>query len=532
MKCRSQMGAAEEPDSVKLVGNPLGGAPEKDDGPQKPKLGEGGLDEPPNWAQKPEITAPRPDLDETFAGRGQDLGGYQMGGVSNYEQPSGPAVSDAFAIMTSSSALAGSDEVRDPRGRRGKKKGKSKSSRQKPGPDIPADGPDGVPGGVNGLPPDLVGTGMAFSMEEDDYGSPQIQQMPSRGRGGVTVPSQATRNTSSPRRPSPPQQPSQPPQSFEPPPQSFAQPPQSFAPPAPAPAAPPPVTPPPVPVEPLGPMQGQPQAPVVKRPLPKTAPAPAAAVRQPKAPRQKRQMPSVPRPDFSFLSRAKDLMTARTVIGALVALLVIFAVMYLLIGGDYFSSDVQAQLESARRATGSLASAHIQADILMNTQKAGVINTAVSADVSGDRDVHAAYAPTSFRDPVEYITTAGKTYVRDGASPWVADTNITVDLTSSALFDGASGSRLIDKQTIDGVACDHIAFEVGPKFAASLFPGAEVNETTTVNAEIWVDPQQKYVRHLRLDASNLEAPKVGTFSCHVEATITPSAAPIEIKAPL
>jgi hypothetical protein len=509
MKCRGEMGSSEPSENVRLVGNPLGGAPSSDDTPQKPKLGEGGLDEPPSWADKPELVAPRPDLDDTFAGRGLDVGGYEMGGVTRHEQPAGPAISDAFAIMTSNSALSGSGEVPSPSKGGGKKKGRQKSKKQKAPPQDMDGGPVAPPGGINGLPPDLVGTYMSYGGYEDDSDAapqPSSRPAPSPGRRQPKAPVS--------------------------PPRAQAAPSQSYPPPAPGMAGPPGATPPPVPAAPLGPVPGEPRQPVVKRPIPKAAPAAAAAQLQAKPRREKRQMPSMPKPDLSFLTRARDRLTARTLLAALAALLVLFAVIYLLVGGDYFSSDAQGLLESAQRATSSVASVHVQAEIVMNTEKAGTINTAVSADVSGGRDVHAAYAPTAFRNPVEFVSTAGKTFVKDGAGPWVSGTNVTIDLTPSALFADASGSKLIDQQAIDGVTCDHISFEAGPKFAASLFPDAEVSEATTVDAEIWVDQQQKYVRHVRLDASNLEAPKVGNFSCHVEASLTPSSTPIQISAPI
>lgn len=43
------------------------------------KLGVGEFDEPPEWAKKPEIAPPPPDLDDAFTSGRLDIGGYQLG---------------------------------------------------------------------------------------------------------------------------------------------------------------------------------------------------------------------------------------------------------------------------------------------------------------------------------------------------------------------------------------------------------------------------------------------------------------------
>jgi hypothetical protein len=200
-------------------------------------------------------------------------------------------------------------------------------------------------------------------------------------------------------------------------------------------------------------------------------------------------------------------------------------------GGNYFSSDAQGLIEGSQKAMAGLGSVHVQADILMQTEKAGTINTALSADIVKDSDLKVAYGETSYRPGLEYITVSGKTFKKTGAGAWEPSTDVVnPDLTSVALFAGASGSRLIDRQQIDGVECDHIAFESGAAYARSFFPGVDVTEATRVDAEVWVDPQQKYVRHVRLDASNLETGKLGRFNCHVEASLSNFGASVQVKA--
>ena len=65
----------------------------------------------------------------------------------------------------------------------------------------------------------------------------------------------------------------------------------------------------------------------------------------------------------------------------------------------------------------------------------------------------------------------------------------------------------------------------------SLFPGVSSTPSTSVHSEIWVDPQ-KQVKHVTLDASNLEIGKLGTFNCHVEITVSGYGTPVQITPPM
>lgn len=486
--------------------------PEPDAPPEERKLGVGAFDEPPDWARKPELVAPTPDLDDVFAGKGLDVGGYQVGGDTTSSPPAGPAVSDAYAIMTGGSAMSGSDEVAG-----GRRKGKrSKARKDKT--------PPPVPDGVNGLPPDLSIN--PFGMPEDTMrGASPPQAPPHDGRPQAPravpvqrAPQQATRSFQQTGPLADRGGPGVAPMMGSP--AAGMQPPLGMqsAPPAPGYGAP---------AQPLG---GGPA--VVRRPIPEAV-RQAPPARKARAPRALRSAPSIPRPNLEFLSKARDAMTPRVIVAGVAGLLVFFAVIYLLVGGNYFSNDARGLLEAAQRTMAGLSSQHIQAEVLMQTQKAGTINTAVTVDVSKDRDLHAVYGATSYRGGLEFVSAGGKAYMKPENGSWAASSEtVNPDFTSAALFKNASGARLVDKQPIDGVECDHISFESSPDFARSLFPGVDVTESTRVSAEIWVDPQQKYVHHVRLDATDLETKKLGHFNCHVEAAISGYGAPVEIKAPM
>jgi hypothetical protein len=490
-------------------------ATESDAPPEERTLGVGGFDEPPEWAQKPEIVGPTPDLDDVFAGRGLDVGGYQVGGEAPESPTAGPAVSDAFAIMTGGNAMSGSDEVS-----KSKKSKKGRARKEKLEPPMP--------GGFNGLPPDLSIN--PFGMPEDTMRGAAAPA--ASFQSGAPSARQQARPTMRRAEPAAPPQ-----QSFQAP---GPAPGQAAPVPGPvmggAPGATPPLgmqgatAPPPGPGGPgAQPLGGGPER--VRRPVPGSVPGiPQHGPRRQKTPRS---MPAIPKPDLAFLSRLKDVLTPRVVVTGIGGLLVLFAVIYLLVGGNYFSNDARGLLEAAQRSMAGLSSEHIQAEILLQTEKTGAINTAVTIDVAKDKDLHAVYGVTSYRGGLEYVTASGKTYKRAEGGAWGVSTDmVNPDFTSGTLFKNASGARLVDKQPIDGVMCDHIAFEASPDFTRSLFPGVDVTESTQVTAEIWVDPQQKSVRHLRLDASNLETKKLGRFSCHVEAAFSGFNTPIEIKAPI
>jgi len=213
--------------------------------------------------------------------------------------------------------------------------------------------------------------------------------------------------------------------------------------------------------------------------------------------------------------------------------LVVIAVGYLVFGSNYFSSQAQVLAGGAQTAMAGASSYHVQADVLMQTEKAGTIAKTVSADVVKDKDLHAVYGAAPSSPPAEYVTVGSKTYSKSGSGAWAPSNDpINPDFSSISLFAGASGIRVLDKQTMDGVECDHLAFDSKPSFALSLFPGVSSSPSTTVHTEIWIDPSQKYVKHVRIDATDLETGKLGTFNCHVEASISGYGAPLQINPPI
>ena len=498
MKCRLDVRGEGAGDSVPLVGNALSGSavgkgPVEETAPEKPPLGDGGFDEPPSWARKPELAAPAPDLDDTFAGRGPDTGGYRIGGGAG-QAPSGPAVSDAFSIMTSGNALSGSDVEDRRRGKRARRNARRKPPSRE------------VPGLITGLPPALGDAGFPAGMQSEDFRPPAPAGPHSPTRAGpehfpgkpAPVPGAGTLGEAAAPVPGSQGDPAGPwPSPFETPPSGFRG------------------------------AHGE-AGPARRRPVPvRTEPAGAQRPRRPGTGRK------VSMPDLSLLKGIPDAFTPRVIVGAFGGVLVLLAIAYLIAGGGFFSSDARNLLEASRRAMRGLESFHLQAEVLMNTEKAGSVTTAVTADVSRDIDFRAAFAEAVYHPALEYVTASGNTYKSTLAGTWeVSGDRSDPDFTSAALFAGVSGSRLIDRQVVDGVECDHIAYEGGTRFVESFFPGVEATEATTAAVEIWVDPQTKCVRHVRVDAGGLETIKLGRFDCHVEASLSGFNAPVEIKPPV
>ena len=480
---------------------------------EEPKLGSGEFDDPPDWATKPELAAPPPDLDDAFD-RSLDRGGYQIGDTGSPATPSGPAVSDAFQVMTGGQIMGETDD-------QGGKKRRRKSRNR---------GPASSPmGGVDGLPPDLDPFRLSDSSPSDVFAtrSPEPQ---TRKRRTLSKPKQAA----APAKPLPVRSA---PRRQDPRADAPAQAPAPYSQPAPsaqamgAPAARPYPGPPPAQASPMAEPLGQGAGPaVVKRPVRRDLPAKAAP---PRAARPARAKPSMPEIDWSFLAKAKLLLRPRAIVAELGAVLVVIALGYLLFGGNYFSSQAQVIAGGAQSAMAGAASYHFQAEVLMQTEKAGTISKGVSADLVKDKDLHAVYAAAPLMPAAEYVTVGAKTYSKSGSGAWAPSTDlINPDFSSMSLFAGASGIRLIDKQPMGGVECDHLAFDSKPAFVLSLFPGVDSTPATSVHTEIWVDPQQKYVMHITLDATNLETGKLGTFNCHVEVGVSGYGAPVQIAPPM
>jgi hypothetical protein len=475
---------------------------------EEPKLGSGEFDEPPDWAKKPELAAPPPDLDDAFDG-GLDLGGYEIDDAAGATPGRGPAVSDAFQVMTGGTIMGGHDE---PTGRKRKRKSRAR-------------GPEPSPmGGVDGLPPDLDPFRLSDISSPSDVfagrqAEPQTRKRRSRSKPkSAREPAKPLPVRPAPRRPDAADTSGPSPSAYSPPGPSAPE----RAPDRPAYQGPPPAL-----GAPLG--EGAGPAPV-KRPVPRDVASHAAP---PKAPRPARNMPSMPKVDWSFLARAKLLLRPKAIVGELGAVLVVVALGYLLFGGNYFSSQAQVIAGGAQSAMAGAASYHVQAEVLMQTEKAGTIQKAVSADIVKDKDLRAVYGAARLIPSAEYITVGAKTYSKSSSGAWSLSTDLSnPDFSSMSLFAGASAIRVMDKQVMEGVECDHLAFDSKPTFALSLFPGVSSTPSTSVHTEIWVDPQQKYIKHVRLDASDLETGKLGKFNCHVEASISGYNAPVQIAPPM
>ena len=477
---------------------------------EEPKLGSGEFDEPPDWSKKPELAAPPPDLDDAFSG-GRDMGGYQIGDTGAVPGR-GPAVSDAFQVMTGGHILGDSDQ---PGGKKRRRKSRAR-------------GPENSPmGGFDGLPPDLDPFGLGDTSSPSDVFAARQAEPQTRKRRSRSKP----KSSPQPAKPLPVRQA---PKRREAP-EGPGHTPSAHAPPAPAsmraPQRPSYQGPPPGEVAPLGAPLGGAAAPApVKHRVPRDVAAPAAP---PSSPKPARARPTMPKVDWSFLAKAKLLLKPRAIVAELGGILVVLALGYLLFGGNFFSSQAQVIAGGAQSAMAGAASYHVQAEVLMQTEKAGTISKNVTTDVVRDKDLHAVYGAAKLIPAAEYVTVGPKTYVKSGSGGWALSTDlINPDFSSMSLFAGASAIRVIDKQVMEGVDCDHLAFDSKPTYALSLFPGVYSTPSTSVHTEIWVDPQQKYVKHVRLDATDLETGKLGKFDCHVEATISGYGTPVQIAPPI
>ena len=490
--------APEPPPSPNVPLGPKGPQPAR----EEPKLGVGAFDEPPDWAKKPEIMPPPPDLHDAFTSGKLDVGGYQIGGAEPDRSQSSPPPSDAFIVMTGGSIHGGSTEVP------GKKKSRKSKKRAAPPPARDT---------FEGMPPDLGPFGRVDAPAAGDVYAPTIQTAPTRKRRGGPKskpgPSRARPGEDKPLK-------RRDPMAMAPPMSAPA------APPMPTPGMPPYAGPPPGEVPPLQGLDG----PAVKRRVPQTAPPPPAAAR---APGPARAKPSLPQIDWSFLSKARLITKPRAILGIIGGILAVFAVGYLLFGGNYFSSQAQVIAGGSQQAMAGLASYHLQAEVLMKTEKAGNLSCGVTADVARGKDLRVAYGATAVTPSSEFVSAGSKSFDKRGDGAWAASNDLTrPDLSSMALFAGASGIRVLDKQNMEGVDCDHLAFDSSPTFVRSLLPGIDVTASTRVRTEIWVDPQQKYLKHVRLDATNLETGRLGMIDCHVEATVSGYGAPVQVTAPI
>ena len=243
---------------------------------------------------------------------------------------------------------------------------------------------------------------------------------------------------------------------------------------------------------------------------------------------------SLPRPNLEVLAGIGELATPRNVMTAIVGVLLLLTFIYMVAGGGYFSRQESGLLDSSAAAMGSLESVHLRADLLINSEKKGSITRSVTVDAKKNGDLRATCVSDGPDGPMttHYLRVNGLAYESGDGVTWEEARDVEVlDYSSGFIFRGASGVKQVNKEPIDGVECDHLAFSGGGAFPEGLIPGAEATATTRVNTEVWIDPKDNYVRHVRLDARDLEVRGLGRCDCHLEAGFSNFGAPLDIQPP-
>ncbi|MBU4386166.1 MAG: hypothetical protein KKH73_04145 [Actinobacteria bacterium] len=270
-----------------------------------------------------------------------------------------------------------------------------------------------------------------------------------------------------------------------------------------------------------------------------TGGAPAAPGVRPRAgPRTlitKRPRPSMPRPDAAVLARVGEFATPRNVMTAIAGVLVLLALIFAVTGGGYFSSQESGQLDGSAAAMRRLPSVHMSAEMLLNSEKKGTVSVNLQVNTTSGGDLRATYTSvSSVRSGVtEYIRSGGAAYVSEDGGAWEpAEGPGELDLSLGSIFSSASGVRQVNKEPVGGVECDHMSFSGGSDFLTGLIPGSEATTTTRVYTEVWIDPKDNYVRHVRIDASDLEVKGLGRCDCHLEADFSNFGIPLEITPPV
>lgn len=514
---------------------------------EKPNIGAGGHVEPPDWARKQDSARTSATIDDMFAADSRfDPGGYKVDDPVNRPDAHGAPPGDAYSVMNSNTVRSGSDD------KPGRKRGKGKEKKLAPRKQDPLQQAiDGMPSAAPNSP-----FGLLCDDEEDipDRYEPPTgkKKRPRKPRGG--------KSTAGARGGRGRQDAYPPPQGVRP---GAFTPPSYGAPPggqhsgagmqAPGPAMPTgkrqpagrapedtptshsgPVT---ISSHQTGMMAGPGMAGDLPQPLGGGVPAGPARIRRPvpgagrvvagqgraKAPR------ASSRARGPALARVKDLATPRMMLAVITGVITLFAAVYLLFGGGYFASPAQKELDAAAGTMAAQQSVHIQAEILTQSEKMGTQTASAIIDISKNTDQHSVYPAATFRPATEYVTATARTFKRTDNGAWQISTgSLNPDFTTASMFKGASGARLIGQEPIDGVMCDRIAFDSGSPFVSSLIPSGETMGGTMVTTEVWIDPGQKTVKHVRIDATELETYKLGKFNCHVEASVgvSPNAIPI------
>ena len=250
----------------------------------------------------------------------------------------------------------------------------------------------------------------------------------------------------------------------------------------------------------------------------------------------KRPRPSVPRPDMAvFAARVGELTTPRNVMTVIAGFLVLLALIFAVTGGGYFSSQESELLDRSAAAMRSLTSVHLGADILLDSEKKGAmsINLQVDATENGDLRATRTIVSPGGSGVTEYVRSGNVAYVSRYGGAWEpAESPDELDLSFNSIYWSISGVRQINKELVGGVECDHLAFSGGSPFLTGLIPGSEATPTTRVNIEVWIDPNDNYVKHVRIDATDLEIDGLGQCDCHLEADFSNFNVPLEITPPV
>ncbi len=263
---------------------------------------------------------------------------------------------------------------------------------------------------------------------------------------------------------------------------------------------------------------------------------PSAAGGRPRGkPRTVRPRPSVPRPDMAVFARVGEFTTPRNVVTVIAGFLVLLALIFSFTGGGFFSGQEYRLLDRSAAAMRSLTSVHLGAEMLLNSEKKGAMSINLQVDVTESGDLRATRIIISPDGSymTEYVRSGNVAYVSRDASGWEsAESPDALDLTFNSIYWSTSGIRQVNKEPVGGVECDHMAFSGGSLFLTGLIPGSKATPTTRVNIEVWINPKDNYVRHVRIDATDLEVDELGHCDCHLEADFSNFDVPIQITPPV
>lgn len=216
----------------------------------------------------------------------------------------------------------------------------------------------------------------------------------------------------------------------------------------------------------------------------------------------------------------------------LVCLLILIALVFAMTGGHYFEKPEQKIVDASVSAMGKLPSFKLSANIVMSSPMVPDFPGAVVVVVGKNAlDASYSFCESGIPVPLAVVKAAGKTFVSKGGGGWSATGACgNLSFSANALFGNVSSLRLVDRQPVDGVTCDHLTFTCPPSLLESLVPGAKV-ESKRVNAEAWVDASSGLLRHARLECV-MSGGQMGTFDCRTDIGYSDFGTAPAIKAPV